>query len=376
MYTELCKKLDIDVPIFAFTHCRDVVVEVSKAGGIGIFGAAFVNSLEELKEELDWIDAHIGDHIYGFDIVIPNNAVGQGSGMSAAEQEDKLWEMIPKEHTEFTNKMIDEHGVPKWHDDSRPPMGAWTLEQVMPMLEDALKRPKCKVIVNALGTPPDYVTKMVQDSGRLIGALTGTKKHAKAHKEAGLDFIVANGGEGGGHCGEVGSIVCWPELIDAVAPMPVLAAGGIGNGRQMLAAMGMGAAGVWTGSLWLTVEEAHAQMAQKESYLKAESTDAVRTKSWTGKNCRLLRNDWSEAWADEDTPDPLPFPLQLLLTSDLRRRSAMYSSAGETQKIADNACGQVIGQINEIESCRGVVSRLIGEYVDALEALNGLMPES
>ena len=166
MYTELCKKLDIDVPIFAFTHCRDVVVEVSKAGGIGIFGAAFVNSLEELKEELDWIDAHIGDHIYGFDIVIPNNAVGQGSGMSAAEQEDKLWEMIPKEHTEFTNKMIDEHGVPKWHDDSRPPMGAWTLEQVMPMLEDALKRPKCKVIVNALGTPPDYVTKMVQDSGR------------------------------------------------------------------------------------------------------------------------------------------------------------------------------------------------------------------
>jgi NAD(P)H-dependent flavin oxidoreductase YrpB (nitropropane dioxygenase family) len=374
MYTELCKKMGIEVPIFAFTHCRDVVVEVSKAGGIGVFGAAFVNSLEELKEELDWIDAHIGDNIYGFDIVIPNAAVGQGGGMSAAEQEDNLWEMLPKEHVDFTKKITDEHGVPKWHDDSRPPMGAWTLEQVMPMLEDALKRPKCKVIVNALGTPPDHVTKMVQDSGRLIGALTGTKKHALDHQKAGLDFIVANGAEGGGHCGELGSIVCWPELIDAVAPMPVLAAGGVGNGRQMLAAMGMGAAGVWTGSLWLTVEEAHAQMAQKESYLQAKSTDAVRTKAWTGKGCRLLRNDWTEAWENPVNPDPLPFPLQLLLTSDLMRRTEMYASAGDAQKVAGNACGQVIGQINEIESCRGVVTRMISEYVDALEAVNSLMP--
>jgi len=375
MYTELCKKLDIEVPIFAFTHCRDVVVEVSKSGGIGVFGAAFVNSLEQLKEELDWIDARIGDHIYGFDIVIPCAAVGQGSGMSAAEQEDKLWEMIPQEHTDFTNKILDESDVPKWNDDSRPPMGAWTLEQVMPMLEEALKRPQCKVIVNALGTPPAHVTKMVQDSGRLIGALTGTKKHALAHKEAGLDFIVANGGEGGGHCGEVGSIVCWPELIDAVAPMPVLAAGGIGNGRQMLAAMGMGAAGVWSGSLWLTVEEAHAEMSQKEAYLKAESTDVTRTKTYTGKGCRVLRNEWTEAWEDPKNPDALPFPLQLLLTSDLRRRTEMYASAGDSQKIAGNACGQVIGQINDIESCRGVITRIITEYIDALEALNSLMPQ-
>ena len=186
---------------------------------------------------------------------------------------------------------------------------------------------------------------------------------------------MAQGTEGGGHTGEIGSMVLWPDIIDAVAPLPVLAAGGIGNGRQMLAVMSMGAAGVWTGSLWLTVEEAHAQPAQKQSLLDAGVDDTVRTKAWTGKGARVLRNDWTNAWDNADNPDPLEMPLHGLVTADAMRRTEQYAGAGETQQVAMNICGQVIGQINEVESCRGVAYRLINEYLEALEKVNGLMPQ-
>ena len=375
MYTKICEDLGIEVPIFAFSHCRDVVVEVSKAGGLGVLGAGFMNA-EQLREELNWIDQHIGDKPYGVDVVIPQNYVGKGEDELTEQQlEDKLWAMVPEGHLAFADKLLDDHGVPKWPEEGRPKILGWTLQTVMPCIEEALTRPNCKLIANALGTPPEHVIKMVKDSGRLIGALCGKKKQALQHQAAGLDFVVAQGYEGGGHTGEVGSMVLWPDIIDAVAPLPVLAAGGIGNGRQMLAALSMGAAGVWTGSLWLTVEEAHAQPAQKASLLRAGVEDTVRTKAWTGKGARVLRNDWTNAWDDANNPDPLAMPLHGLVTADAMRRTETYAAAGETQKVAMNICGQVIGQINEVESCRGVVYRLINEYLEALEKVNGLMPK-
>ena len=375
MYTQICEDLGIEVPIFAFSHCRDVVVEVSKAGGLGVLGAGFMDA-EQLREELNWIDEHIGDKPYGVDVVIPQNYVGKGEDeLSEEELEKKLWAMVPQGHLEFANKLLQEHAVPPWPEEGRPRILGWTLQTVMPCIEEALTRPNCKLIANALGTPPDHVIKMVKDSGRLIGALCGKKKQAVQHKNAGLDFVVAQGTEGGGHTGEIGSMVLWPDIIDAVSPLPVLAAGGIGNGRQMLAAMSMGAAGAWTGSLWLTVEEAHAQPAQKESLLKAAVDDTVRTKAWTGKGARVLRNDWTEAWDNKDTPDPLDMPLHGLVTADAMRRTETYAGAGDTQAVAMNICGQVIGQINEVESCRGVVFRMINEYLEALEQVNALMPE-
>jgi NAD(P)H-dependent flavin oxidoreductase YrpB (nitropropane dioxygenase family) len=375
VYTKICEDLGIEVPLFAFSHCRDVVVEVSKAGGLGVLGAGFMDA-RQLREELNWIDEHIGDKPYGVDVVIPQNYVGKGEGeLTEEELEAKLWAMVPQGHLDFAEKLLSDHGVPNWPEQGRPKILGWTLQTVMPCIEEALTRPNCKLIANALGTPPDHVIKMVKDSGRLIGALCGKKKQAIQHKNAGLDFVVAQGTEGGGHTGEIGSMVLWPDIIDAVAPLPVLAAGGIGNGRQMLAAMSMGAAGVWTGSLWLTVEEAHAQPAQKQSLLDAGVDDTVRTKAWTGKGARVLRNDWTNAWDNTENPDPLEMPLHGLVTADAMRRTETYAGAGDTQKVAMNICGQVIGQINEVESCRGVVFRLINEYLEALEKVNALMPE-
>jgi len=372
MRTSFCNDVGIEAPIFAFTHCRDVVVAVSKAGGLGVLGAGFMD-VDQLREELDWIDAHIGDRPYGVDVVIPQNYVGRDEeGLTEQELEDKLWAMVPNEHLALAEKLLKEHGVPPWPETGRPKIFGWTRQTVMPCLEEALTRPKCRLIANALGTPPADIIRQVKDSSRLIGALCGKRKQAIQHRDAGLDFVVAQGTEGGGHTGEIDSMVLWPDIIDSVSPLPVLAAGGIGNGRQMLAAMAMDAAGVWTGSLWLTVEEAHAQPAQKESFLKAGVDDTVRTKAWTGRPARVLRNHWTDSWDDPDTLEPLPMPLHGLVTADAMRRTETYAGAGNTQDVAMNICGQVIGQINQVESCKSVVYRLIDEYLAALEQVTSL----
>ncbi len=168
-------------------------------------------------------------------------------------------------------------------------MMGWTEATAKPLLECALKHPKVKLIANALGTPPADVIDQVHEHGLLFAALAGSVKHARHHADAGIDVVICQGTEGGGHTGEIGSLVLWPEVIDAIAPTPVLAAGGIGDGRQIAAAIAMGAQGVWSGTLWLTVEEADTAPGQMKSYLAASSADTIRSRSYTGKPCRMLQ---------------------------------------------------------------------------------------
>lgn len=375
MKTDICKKLGIEYPIFAFTHCRDVVVAVSKAGGIGVLGAVGY-SPEQLKEELDWIDEHIGDYPYGVDTVIPQKY----EGMDEKDPEqllESLQKMIPAGHREFVEKLLSDNGVPEAPETNGPKGGllGWTEATAEPQIDEALKHPNVKLIANALGTPPADMIKKIQDKGVLIGALCGKIKQAVAHKDAGLDFVIAQGGEGGGHTGEIGSIVLWPQIVDAVDGLPVLAAGGIGSGRQMAAAMSTGVQGVWCGSLWLAVEEAAAQPAEKESYLNATSEDTIRSKAWTGKPARMLKNKWTEAWENPDNPDPLPMPLQGMITFDAMRRTSMYAGSGSTQEVSFNAAGQVIGQVKQVESVKDVIFRMINEYLDSIDRLNNLLPK-
>ena len=375
MKTEICKKLGIEYPIFAFTHCRDVVVAVSKAGGIGVLGAVGYTP-EQLKEELDWIDQHIGDHPYGVDTVIPQKYEGMDE-KNPEQLLEQLQKMIPDEHRKFVNTLLSENGVPEAPETNGPKGGllGWTEATAEPQIEEALKHTKVKLIANALGTPPASMIKKIQNKLVLIGALCGKIKQALAHKKAGLDFIIAQGGEGGGHTGKIGSIVLWPQIVDAVGDLPVLAAGGIGNGRQMAAAMSTGAQGIWCGSLWLTVEEAAAQPAEKELYLNATSEDTIRSKAWTGKPARMLKNKWTEAWENPDNPDPLPMPLQGMITFDAMRRTSMYAGTGNTQDVSFNAAGQVIGQVNQIETVKDVMYRLINEYLDSIDRLHSLLPK-
>ena len=372
MHTDFCKQLGLDAPIFAFTHCRDVVVAVSKAGGIGVLGAVGFTA-DQLREELDWIDAHIGDHIYGVDVAIPQRY----EGMDQTDPEElvkMLQDAIPEQHRKFAEQLLKDHGVPEYPENDGEVSLSFSALQAQVLVDEALTRPRCRMIVNALGTPPADIVEQVHAAGRLIGALAGRIKHGVNHKNAGLDFVVCQGSEGGGHAGEVTSMVLWPQMVDAVAPLPVLAAGGIGNGRQMLSAMSMGAAGVWMGSLWLNSVEATAEPAQRDSYMNASSEDTVRSRSWTGKTARMLKNEWTEAWDRPDTPDPLPMPLQGYLTFDAVRRTHKYAGSGECQKVAFNPVGQVVGQINSIESCRDIVFRLLNEYSEALDHVNAITP--
>ena len=373
MRTELCDKFGIEYPIFAFTHCRDVVAAVSNAGGLGVLGAVGFPA-DQLEENLKWIDQHVGDNPYAVDIVIPGKYEGKGKDLSAEELEKLLLDMIPQEHRDFAKKLLADAGVPGLPEGtSVQELLGWTEATAAPLVETALKHEKVRLIANALGTPPADVVKGIKDTGRMVAALCGSVKQALYHKEAGIDIVVCQGGEGGGHTGDVGSIVLWPEVIAAVDPLPVLAAGGIGSGRQMAAAMAMGAAGVWSGSLWLTVTESDWPAEGKQSYLNATSRDTVRSRAWTGKPCRMLRNDWSDAWDAADTPDPLGLPLQFMVTAEAVVRGNMYSA--QAQSVGFNPCGQVIGSINTIKPVRLVMQELIEDYLDAVERLNDLMPE-
>ncbi|MEJ7583751.1 MAG: nitronate monooxygenase family protein [Acidimicrobiales bacterium] len=303
MRTELCERLGIEFPIFAFTHCRDVVAAVSNAGGFGVLGAVGF-SPEQLEVELTWLDEHVGDRPYGVDVVIPGKYEGMEE-LDAGKLTEMLEGMVPDEHRRFASRILSEHGVPELPADAEAPsLLGWTAATAAPQIDTILRHPKVRLVANALGTPSEDVIDQVHEAGVLIAALCGSARQALKHKAAGVDIVIAQGTEGGGHTGEIGSLVLWPEVIDAVAPTPVLAAGGIGAGRQIAAALALGAEGVWTGSLWLTVEEADVPPAQMQSLLDASSSDTVRSRSWTGKPCRMLKSDWTEAWAAEGNPEP------------------------------------------------------------------------
>jgi NAD(P)H-dependent flavin oxidoreductase YrpB (nitropropane dioxygenase family) len=365
MQNELSERFGIEFPIYAFTHCRDVVVAVSKAGGLGVLGAVGF-SVEQLRIELEWIDEHIGDKPYGVDIVLPAKYDGAGE-MDLDKLTGQLQDMIPEGHREFVRGMLDDHDVPDLPEGEEMGSGlmGWNAATAVPQVEEILQHPNVVLVANALGTPPPDLVEQIQASGRAVGALCGTPAQAGRHAAAGLDFVVAQGYEGGGHTGDIGSVVLWPQVIDEIAPIPVLAAGGIGNGRQMAAALSMGAAGVWTGSMWLAVEEAAGSPAQIQSYLDATSKDTVRSRSYTGKPCRMLRNDWTEAWERPDTPDTLGMPLQMMAVREAMVRGGRYPD--KAQSIAFNPVGQIVGSMNKVKRSADVIFEMVNECIDSLE---------
>ncbi|MEH3156463.1 MAG: nitronate monooxygenase family protein [Gordonia paraffinivorans] len=368
MHTPLCDTLGIEYPIFAFTHCRDVVVAVSKAGGFGVLGAVGYTP-EELEVELRWIDDHIGDRPYGVDIVIPSKYEGMDSNLSGDELADMLRSMVPQETLEFGRRLLTDHGVPLAEgDDNSLQLLGWTEATATPQVDIALQHDKVRLIANALGTPPVDMIERIQATGRKVAALCGSPYQARKHADAGVDIIIAQGGEGGGHCGEVGSIVLWPQVVKEVAPIPVLAAGGIGSGQQIAAALALGTQGAWSGSQWLIVEESANTARQQQAYIDASSRDTVRSRSFTGKPCRMLKNDWTEAWEKPENPDPLGMPLQYMVSG--MAVAATHKYPDQTVDVAFNPVGQVVGQFRKVEKTSAVIERWVQEYLEATSTLD------
>jgi NAD(P)H-dependent flavin oxidoreductase YrpB (nitropropane dioxygenase family) len=369
--TPICDDLNIEFPIFAFTHCRDVVVAVAKAGGFGVLGAVGY-SPEQLEIELQWIDEHIGDRPYGVDIVIPNKYEGMDANMSGDELAEMLRKMVPQENLDFARKLLADHGVPVQDEseDNTMQLLGWTEATATPQVEVALQHPKMTLIANALGTPPAEVMDLIHNAGRKVAALCGSPYQARKHADAGVDIIIAQGGEGGGHCGEVGSIVLWPQVVKEVAPVPVLAAGGIGSGQQIAAALALGCQGAWSGSQWLMVEESENTPVQQAAYINAGSRDTVRSRSFTGKPCRMLRNDWTDAWSTPGNPEPLGMPLQYMVSGIAVAATHRYPD--QTVDVAFNPVGQVVGQFEKVEKTGAVIERWVNEYLEATEHLDAL----
>ena len=384
MNNKICDLLGIEFPLVAFSHCRDVVAAVSRAGGMGVFGG--VNcSPETLEEELSWIDAHVDGKPYGLDIIVPNKVEGKGEQLDP----EAVLAALPQEHKLFANDIMQRHGV----DPARiaDDIEAVRREQVAftdnlrggtaaAILEVAFRHP-IKLIANALGIPPQVMLDMGQKHGVPVAALVGTKDHAMSQVAAGVDIIIAVGGEAGGHTGEISTMVLIPEVCNALAQIgdetPVLAAGGIATGAQMAAAMAMGASGVWCGSVWLTTVEAETNPVVKAKMLAASSRDTVRARSRTGKPSRQLRSPWTDAWEAEGAPTPLPMPLQSLVAEPPLRVIDKLSQ-GDSQGAKDLATywvGQGVGLMNEQMTAGQVVQGFKEDFLTAYERLSASLAD-
>ncbi len=365
MRTDLARTLGCEVPVFAFSHCRDVVVEVTKAGGFGVLGASTFPP-QQLEQELRWIDDHVGGRPYGVDVLIP------ASYERAAEAGD-LDRLIPAGHRQFMDKLLDDAGVPPLPEDERARVkreivegrGNMTPEGARRLLAVAMAHKGVRLVVSALGAPPPDIVKDLRSRGVMIGALCGKAAHARRQLDAGVELFIAQGTEAGGHTGDIATMVLVPEVVEVCAGMPVLAAGGITRGGQIAAALAMGAEGVWIGTLWLGTRESELTPFEKEAMFAARAEDAVRRKARTGKTVRMLKSAMSEAWEQPGAPAYLPTPLQGVLYNEAHarvvraRRRDMYSFPA----------GQAVGAMTEETSVREVMLRLKNEYLTSMERL-------
>lgn len=362
MRTELCERLGIEYPIFAFTPSEKVAAAVSRAGGLGVLGAVRFNDASELDETLTWMDENTDGKPYGVDIVMPMKIPTEGKSVD-------LKALIPGEHITFVEETLRKLGVPPLpQGEGREGVLGWLHSTARSHVDVALNH-RPVLIANALGTPPNDVIEQAHAKGVLVAALAGAAKHAASHVANGVDIIVSQGYEAGGHTGEIASMVLTPEIVDAVGDqVPVLAAGGIGCGRQVAASLALGAQGVWTGSLWLTVEEYDLGSSDtvKRALLKAGSGDTVRSRVYTGKPARLLKNKWTAAWEEEGAPAPLPMPLQNLLVSDAHNRMNM----GTDPDAVAMPAGQIIGRTNVVKPVAQVMAELIAEYDETVARLD------
>jgi len=377
MNSRICEMLDIEFPLVAFTHCRDVVVAVSKAGGCGVLGAVGM-SPEQLEKELKWIDEHIDGKPYGVDVLIPNKMVGKDEKFDA----DKLAKMIPQEYADFRTDVLENHGIdaPELRKIDTGGSGFAQNTQsdgAKALLDVAFKHP-IKIIANALGVPPDWMIQMGKDNDCKVAALLGTAEHAINQVKAGVDILVVSGTEAGGHCGSVSTMVLIPEVHQAIQPygdVPILAAGGIVTGKQMAAAMAMGASGAWCGSVWLTTIESEVEPVIKEKMVAANSSQTVRSRSRTGKHSRQLVTPWTQAWEAESAPEPLPMPLQPMVAEPALQKVNKLAAGGHegAKDLATYWVGQGVGLMNESISASDVVQDFKEDFINAYERLNNFL---
>lgn len=368
MRTELCDRFGIEYPIFVFTPSEKVAAAVTRAGGMGVLGCVRFNHAEDLEAVLCWMDDNTDGKPYGVDVVMPATVPTEGTGVD-------IEKLIPQAHRDFVAKTLADLGVPPLPQaEANEGVLGW-LHSIARSHVDVALTHRISLIANALGSPPADVLEQAHAAGVPVAALAGTAAHARRHAENGVDIVVAQGYEAGGHTGEIASMVLVPEVVDAVGQTPVLAAGGIGTGRQVAAALALGASGVWMGSAFLTAAEydlgvraGDGPSVIQQALLGATSSDTVRRRIYSGKPARLLKSRWTDAWDAADAPDPLPMPLQNVLVAEAHARMRQsHDSTAVAMPV-----GQIVGRMNEIRPAAEIVAELVSGYAAATRRLDGI----
>ncbi len=368
MSTELQRQFGMDVPVWGFTYEPEVAAAISREGGFGVLGCIrFGGDADEMREAVRFLEKESGGRPFGLNVVMPvSSEVVDTSDLD--DLESKLEAMIPQEHRDFVERFLEEHDIPPMPDDAeeeaRGVLG-WTPQTGAVQLEVAMES-NLAMLASALGPPPRESIDAAHDKGIPVSALVGRVDQALKQREQGVDIVVAQGTEAGGHTGEIAGMVLTPEVVDAVAPAPVLHAGGVGNGRQLAAALALGAQGAWTGSVWLASTELHQPQMIQDMLARAEARDTIRSRSLTGKPARQLRTPWIDAWEDPANPDPLPMPLQYLLTIDALAR---MRAAGRYDLVGTPG-GQVLGSIHETRPVAQIMQSLREESAAASQAVD------
>ena len=374
MRTAFTSLVGVPHPIAGFNRSPGVVAAVTNAGGLGVL-AASAYTPEELDAQLTWIEEQTGGRPYGVDLLVPEKFVpGDPDDLIAS-----LRAQIPEQHLAFVRGLLDQYGIPDLAAlaDNSGIVAGLNPGGAEALLDVAFSH-RISLVASALGTPPPSLVARAKAAGVVVAALVGQARHAERQMEAGVDLLIAQGTEAGGHTGTIATMVLTPEIVDIAGGRPVLAAGGIASGRQMAAALALGAAGVWCGSVWLASAEDVAIQAIKDKFLRAASSDTLRSPTRTGKPARQLRSAWHDEWDRPDAPAPLPMPLQPMLVDAAWQRIDQAAADGHpgALRLESFYVGQVVGSFQQIRPAAEITRELVAGCEQRIAELAGLLPAS
>ena len=355
-HTPLCDRLGIEVPIISAgmgpIAGPDLVSAVSNAGGLGVLGCTSM-SPDEVRSVIRRT-RELTDRPFGVDLILPAR-IDQGGATTS-----EVARLIPDGHRAIAARIADQLGIDPPTERGAPgernALGTDAEAQVEVILEEGVP-----VFVGALGSP-GFVAERFHDAGATVISIVGSTKQALAVVKDGADVVIAQGTEGGGHTGHVGTMALLPQVLDAV-DVPVVAAGGIGDGRGMAASLLMGCQAVWIGTRFLATEEAGIAGWQKAGIVAAADQSPVISRAYTGKRFRMLPNDWTRAWEEAEI-EPLPMPLQPVLAG--MTLGALGTDRGGREGVSMNGAGNIAGLIDEIVPAARVVNEMAAEAAELL----------